>query len=527
MPSLETSSQSLLRWIWLWHGFTMNVNTKRLIVLFFINIVIAVHIILWYQFGYQRVGTLSLNGIVSLFGIGLLNSAAVFFIVAIGITAIFGRLFCGWGCHFAFFQEAALKILNKLGVSPQIINSKATIIQYVFLLKTLTAIYEFWLIYGYPQFRISFGDTQVVTADLPRSPLIIALFLLFDAFLLIYLMGSRAFCRYICPWAPMLAFFDNVSVWRIRKVHECLGCMSCTRSCTMGIQVHDEIAQHAAVVNTNCIRCLACTNACQNGTLRYRWGFNVISITHRFRWLIPKTSGYFWYYDFLLVVCGLMVAYYTQKWLGSFQTFLGAAGGLCFGVFMIKLLEKRSVSMPETTPRKSWLLSIGLIIFSTLIWCWATSTPRDIRLLLRGNRFLEYLEYDKAIATYRQALTAYPLQDEIRAALALTYKEKGEYQHAITEYKTLIGKNPNNAKLHNNLGTVYYRNNNYTLAIKEYKKAIRLDKHLDAAYGNIGLVYLIKGNVEDAVPFLRKVFQNEDEMVKYILLFKQHQKQNE
>ncbi|TVM00501.1 MAG: hypothetical protein CV087_14145 [Candidatus Brocadia sp. WS118] len=505
----------------------MNVNKKRLLVLFFINIVIVVHIILWYQFGCQKIGTLSLNGIVSLFGMGLLNSAAVFFIVTIFITAILGRLFCGWGCHFAFFQEAALKILNKLGVSPQIVNSKATIIQYVFLLKTLTAIYEFWLIYGYPQFRIGFGDTQVMTVDLPRSPLIIALFILFDAFLLIYLMGSRAFCRYVCPWAPMLAIFDNLSVWRIRKVHECTGCMSCTRSCTMGIQVHEEIAQHAAVVNTNCIRCFACTNACQNGTLRYRPGFNVISGAYRFRWLISGSSGYFWYYDLLLVACGLMVAYYTQKWLGSFQTFLGAAWGLCFGVSMIKLLEKRYVSSPETTPKKRRLLPIGLIIFSTLAWCWATSTPHDIRLLLRGNRFLEYLEYDKAIATYRQALTEYSSQNEIRAALALTYKEKGDYCRAITEYKTLISSNPDNAKLHNNLGTVYYRNENYDLAIEEYKTAITLDEHLDAAYGNMGLVFLKEGNIKEAIRFLRKVFQNEDEMVQYILLiYKNNQKQN-
>ncbi|HHT9144285.1 MAG TPA: 4Fe-4S binding protein [Candidatus Wunengus sp. YC61] len=74
---------------------------------------------------------------------GLLNSAAVFFIFVVLMTAIFGRLFCGWGCHFAFFQECALKIFGKFGINPKIIHSNANIIQYVFLLKTLTAIYEF------------------------------------------------------------------------------------------------------------------------------------------------------------------------------------------------------------------------------------------------------------------------------------------------------------------------------------------------------------------------------------------------
>ncbi|NUO09537.1 MAG: 4Fe-4S binding protein [Candidatus Brocadia sp.] len=386
----------------------MDVNKKRLSVLFLINILIVVHIILWYKFGYQRVGTFSLNGVVSLFGIGLLNSAAVFFIFVVFMTVFFGRLFCGWGCHFAFFQDLALKIFHKVGINPHIIYSKASIIQYVFLLKTLTAICEFWLIYGYPQFHAGFSDTQVMTADLPRNPVIIALFILFDAFLLIYLMGSRAFCRYVCPWAPMLAFFDNFSFWRIRRVSECTGCMSCTRNCTMGIRVHEEIAQHNAVVNTNCIRCLACKNSCTNGTLDYRWGLNVISITRRIRWLIPQQGNYSWYCDFLLIFCGLITAYYTQKWLGSFQTFLGAAWGLCFGVFMIRLMESRHIPVSETIQPKRRFLAVGLITLSTLVWCWATSTPPDIRLLLRGNRFLDLVEYDKAIATYNQAMNAFP-----------------------------------------------------------------------------------------------------------------------
>jgi len=87
----------------------MNINKKRLLVLSFINLLIIVHITLWYKFGYQKVGTFSLNGVVSLFGMGLLNSAAAFFIFVVLMTAILGRLFCGWGCHFAFFQECALK----------------------------------------------------------------------------------------------------------------------------------------------------------------------------------------------------------------------------------------------------------------------------------------------------------------------------------------------------------------------------------------------------------------------------------
>ena len=494
----------------------MSINRTRLFVLFFINILIGAHLVLWYKFGCQRVGTFSLNGIVSLLGMGLVNSAAIFFVCVVVMTALFGRLFCGWGCHFAFFQDCALKMLNKLGIKPQIVHSKANIIQYVFLLKTLTAVYEFWLIYGPPQFHIGFGDTQVMTVDLPRNPVIIILFVVFDVFLLTYLLGSRSFCRYVCPWAPMLAVFDNFSLWRIRKVADCRGCMSCTRSCTMGIRVHEEIAQHGAVVHPNCIRCLACTNACQNGTIKYRWGLCVLLVTRQFKWLIPRYHGYNWYGEFILIFCGLIVAYYTQRWLGSFQTFLGAAWGLCFGILIIKFLEFRRVSLLETVQQNMRFLVPGLLAVSTLAWCWVTSTPYDIRLLLKGNRYMDSLEYDKAVSVYNQAINEFPVNDEIRAALALAYKTSGDYNRAITEYKTLIGSNPNNAALHNNLGTVYYRNGNYELAVEEYKKAIQLDEQLFAVYGNIGLVFLKLGNIEEAIPFLRKVFPNEEEMLKFI-----------
>jgi len=75
---------------------SMNINRKRLLVLLLMNLLVVVHIILWYKFGCQKVGTFSLNGVVSLFGMGLLNSAAVFFIFVVLMTAILGRLFCGW-----------------------------------------------------------------------------------------------------------------------------------------------------------------------------------------------------------------------------------------------------------------------------------------------------------------------------------------------------------------------------------------------------------------------------------------------
>lgn len=497
----------------------MNINKKRLIVLFSINVFIIVHILLWYKYGFQKVGTFSLNGIVTLLGFGLLNSAAAFFIIVVFITVFLGRVFCGWGCHFAFFQEFALRVLNKCGINPSIIHSRANIIQYVFLLKTITAIFEFWYIYGMPQFHINISDTQVMTADLPRSPAIIASFLLFDAFLLIYLMGSRAFCRYVCPWAPLLALFENISFWRIRKIRECTGCMNCTRNCIMGITVHEEIAKHGAVVNANCIRCLSCKDACKNGTLGYKSGMSALSLTRKFRWLIPESGKYNIYVELILVFCGIITAFYTQKYLGSFQTLLGAVWGLCIAVMIIKIVEKKRITIAEIIPQKRSFLVLSLMLLLTFVWCWGTITPHETRLLMRGNRFMSVMEYDKAILTYRDAMNKYPSNKQMRTALALAYKNNGNYKEAINEYKALIAVAPENAVLRNNIGTVYYRKGEYDEAIKEYKKAILFDENLTAAYGNIGLIFLEKGNIEEAVSYLKKVFATEDEMYQYLLTY--------
>ncbi|MBM4054904.1 MAG: tetratricopeptide repeat protein [Planctomycetes bacterium] len=497
----------------------MNINKKRILVLFSINVFIIIHILLWYTYGFRKVGTFSLNGIVNLFGFGLLNSAAVFFIIVVAVTVFFGRVFCGWGCHFAFFQELALRALHKCGIRPSIIHSKANIIQYVFLLKTITAIFEFWHIYGFPQFHINIGDTQVITPDLPRSPVIIALFILFDAFLFVYLMGSRAFCRYVCPWAPLLALFENVSFWRIRKIRECTGCMSCTKNCTMGITVHEEIAQHSAVVSASCIRCLSCKGACQNGTLDYKFGINALSVTRTFRWLIPKVSNYNIYAELILIFCGIITAFYTQKYLGSFQTFLGAAWGLCFAVILLKILERKRITITETVLEKRSFPAVSLIVLSTLVWCWGTFAPHETRLLMRGNRFMDRMEYEKAIVTFTNAVNEYPSNKQIRSSLALAYKNAGNYEKAIIEYRTLLAEDPENAVLRNNLGTVYYRKGEYDAAIEEYKKAIVFDNGLTAAYGNIGLIFLEKGNIEEAVYYLENVFATEEEMYQYLLTY--------
>lgn len=107
----------------------------------------------------------------------------------------------------------------------------------------------------------------------------------------------------------------------------------------MGIPVHEEIAQHNAVVNTNCIRCLACKNACPNGTLSYRWGVNVISITRRIEWLIPRQGNYGWYCDFFSYLLWINCCVLHPKVAGEFSDISWRCMGVMPGYFHYEILR--------------------------------------------------------------------------------------------------------------------------------------------------------------------------------------------
>jgi hypothetical protein len=56
--------------------------------------------------------------------LGELNAGFVFFALAIVSTAVFGRFFCGWGCHVVALQDLCAWIMKRLGVKPRPFRSR-------------------------------------------------------------------------------------------------------------------------------------------------------------------------------------------------------------------------------------------------------------------------------------------------------------------------------------------------------------------------------------------------------------------
>jgi polyferredoxin len=83
--------------------------------------------------------------------------------------------------------------------------------------------------------------------------------------------GQGAFCRILCPYAPMMVPLMNISPVqkKITRVAQCTGCRDCSNACPQGIDVSREIFHFdGKVVNTECIKCYACIDACDDNVLK-------------------------------------------------------------------------------------------------------------------------------------------------------------------------------------------------------------------------------------------------------------------
>ena len=83
--------------------------------------------------------------------------------------------------------------------------------------------------------------------------------------------GQGAFCRILCPYAPMFVPFMNVSKiqQQITRTKQCDGCRSCSQACPQGIDVSREIYHFdGKVVNRECIKCYNCIDACDTDVLK-------------------------------------------------------------------------------------------------------------------------------------------------------------------------------------------------------------------------------------------------------------------
>ncbi len=244
------------------------VQKFRIASLIVIHILILLHV---YYFGDQIIGSIDFQEFFhSFLKLGIINTGVILVIAAFIFTLLFGRFFCGWACHFGAIQELCWYILKKFNVKTKTVNSRLVTLLPVIILLNFYIIPNIYHAFTNP------WDSITVTLNEPEiwkflpGFIIGSLTFFVDGFLIVYFLGKKGFCRFLCPWGAFLKIPTALSFFKVRKTGDCTQCHVCTSECPIGIDVSYEINTFNKVVNTNCTSCMNCTAGCPSNALSYK-----------------------------------------------------------------------------------------------------------------------------------------------------------------------------------------------------------------------------------------------------------------
>ncbi len=204
---------------------------------------------------------------------GYIRAGTIFFVAALLGTLIFGRFFCGWGCHVVALQDLCGWVMKKLGVRPRPFRSR-----FMAFAPLAVALYMFaWptvrrLLFGNGEGAFSGFTNHLMTDNFWQTfpgPLIGGLTFVVCGFAAVYFLGAKGFCTYGCPYGALFGPIDTLSIGRIVVSDACEQCGHCTATCTSNVRVHEEVRLHGMVVDPGCMKCTDCISVCPKGALRF------------------------------------------------------------------------------------------------------------------------------------------------------------------------------------------------------------------------------------------------------------------
>ena len=272
----------------------------------------------------------------------IVNAGAVFFALAILSTALFGRFFCGWGCHVVALQDLSRWALEKVGIRPKPLRSRwlawvpAIAFFYMFLWP---ATYRIATGLGFPKLSTHFATTNL-WATFPGA-VVGGLTFVVCGFFCVYLLGAKGFCTYACPYGAIFGVMDKIAPGRIRVTDACSSCGHCTAVCTSNVRVHEEVKSHGMVIDAGCMKCMDCVSVCPNDALYF--GFGRPSLLAPPRAEVAPRKRELGRGDELFLVAAFAVAFMGFRGLyGAFPFLysLGIAAVLAFVAWTVRRLAR-------------------------------------------------------------------------------------------------------------------------------------------------------------------------------------------
>ncbi len=297
----------------------------RALVLVGVHVIAGLHIAYWLRTG-SAITPVEPSEAMAFAKGGMINAGLIFFAATILLTAIFGRFFCGWGCHLVALQDLCRWLLEKIGIRPAPLRSRllmwVPMIAFVYMFLWPVA-YRLWIGDSFRHVGWELTTTEF-WATFPGW-VVGGLTFLTCGFVIVYFLGAKGFCTYGCPYGAIFGVAEKISPLRIRVTDACEGCGHCTAVCTSNVRVHQEVKDFGMVIDSGCMKCLDCVSVCPNDALYYGAGPLPIGAKPRVkdpkprRWPLKRWQE-------ILLAGAFAAAFFTFRGLYGAVPFLMALG---------------------------------------------------------------------------------------------------------------------------------------------------------------------------------------------------------
>ena len=329
-------------------------SKRRAWVLLAVQVLILVHVLWWLVFG-RTIAPLEPSESMAFAKEGVVNPGLILFALAILATLLFGRFFCGWGCHLLALQDGYRWLLKKFKIPVRPFRSRVLrlvpVVAFIYMF-----IWPFLYRIGNDLPHPGVTEVEMTTAAFWQTfpGLWDGLLTLFLAGgYVVQLMGTKSFCTYACPYGAVLSAADAFSPASIRVDDSCQGCGKCTAVCSSGVRVHEEVRDYGMVISTDCMKTLDCVAACPNQALHYAFGMPATFQKRRAKGKESKVGIPTWPEELLLAVFFAVGFFATEGVYAKVSFLLALAFGMVSAILALQI--KRAFTQENYRPGpKAW-----------------------------------------------------------------------------------------------------------------------------------------------------------------------------
>lgn len=329
---------------------------RRAWVLLSVQVLILLHILWWIFFG-RTLAPLEPSETMAFAKEGIVNPGAILFGLAILATLLFGRFFCGWGCHLLALQDGYRWILRRLHIPVRPFRPR---------LLRLVPVAAFVYMFLWPfLFRIQndIPHPGVVEVEMTTTAFwqtfpgfwegLLTLFL--AGLYVVQVMGPKAFCTFACPYGAAMSVADAFAPGSIRVSDACRQCGKCTAVCSSSVRVHEEVRDFGMVISTDCMKTMDCIDACPNDALKFSFGTPASFKKRRAKGKESKVGVPTWTEEILLLGFFAIGFFATEGLYGRVSFLLALSIGMVTSIFALQL--KRAFTTANYRPGpKAWRL---------------------------------------------------------------------------------------------------------------------------------------------------------------------------